>query len=942
MHLFKIVIIAGLTLFYSAALHAKDLKQSSKLIKGRLENGLTYYIYPNNYPKGEAVYRLFIKSGSLYENEDQRGLAHFLEHMAFNGTAHFPGNTLIKYLESKGAKFGTDFNAHTSMNETVYKLQLPSSELSFIDTTLMILSEWAGGLALDSLQIEEERGVILSEWLLQTGPKYDAQNAFLMELLNNSRYSQRKTIGDTAVIRHFTHTQLRDYYKKWYDPALMAVAVAGDVDPQKTKQLIANRFSGLKSSLKAPVPEYGIENYPDVRVKKLSHEALDKIELSVIQLLDLPAPVKTEEDYLPYLERLLLNRLTKERFASLSFKNPPYSNAGYSYSSFLNAKKILMGSLELVPGKIIPGIINYATETERLFRYGFVPSEIEKVKLKYLNELKRAVESETPRESPVFINEIYADFYAGNRFVDLKDEYKLAKKYMGRIDSVSLVQLLHTLRQPEKTHYLLTSFDRVADELPSEKQLVMIFDSTRSAEIKPYVRNMDLPETLLEKEPAAGKIINKKPIAALEADSLVLSNGARVIFKYSDRDKDRILISGFRKGGLYALDSTDYVSGLYAGSVISLSGAGNFTRDELSHFLAGKSISMRMLIEKTRSGIVGGSNKEDMEEMFRLLYLKWTQPKADSAVFKQTKEKSIESYLTANKTETDQYYRELEQLLNGNDYTKRELTDTVLQTELRYERLLPAFHSAFGAAAGFDFLIIGDCTLEEIKPFIEKYLGGLPGGNSRTSYSYQGGHPSFKEVVFERNAGDNPKSAVSLIFQDCRRPDNLSARELREEIAQEIIRNRLLKTLREEMGMVYSVSVSVSSTQYPAYLRRNVIRFSCRPEDADTLISRTLNELKMMAWQPSGFDTELTDARLNLIKKWKVNVQKNTYWSNAIRNHVYNMKSDWSEITAYDALMNAVTNEEIADVIKKEFLQTPMVKAILHPKNKDNHEFLEN
>ncbi len=296
MHLFKIVIVAGLTLLYSTALHAKDLKQSSKLIKGRLENGLTYYVYPNNYPKGEAVYRLFIKSGSLYENEDQRGLAHFLEHMAFNGTTHFPGNTLIKYLESKGAKFGTDFNAHTSMNETVYKLQLPSSELSFIDTTLMILSEWAGGLALDSLQIEEERGVILSEWLLQTGPKYDAQNAFLMELLNNSRYSQRKTIGDTAVIRHFTHTQLRDYYKKWYDPALMAVAVAGDVDPRKTEQLIAKRFSGLKSSLKAPVPEYRIENYADVRVKKLSHEALDKIELSVIQLLDLPAPVKTEKD----------------------------------------------------------------------------------------------------------------------------------------------------------------------------------------------------------------------------------------------------------------------------------------------------------------------------------------------------------------------------------------------------------------------------------------------------------------------------------------------------------------------------------------------------------------------------------------------------------------------------------------------------------------------
>lgn len=922
-----------LTLLCSPSLFSKDLKQSPKLVKGRLSNGLTYYIYPNDFPKGEAVYRLFIKSGSVFEEEDQRGLAHFLEHMAFNGTRHFPDNSLIKFLESKGGKFGADFNAHTSMNETVYKLQLLSSNPSFVDTTLMILADWAGGLSLDSLQIEEERGVILSEWLLQKGPKYDADNTFLLELLNNSRYSQRLTIGDTAVISHFPHSLLRGYYKEWYDPARMAVAVAGDVDPKQAEQAIIRQFSPLKSTLKKPAPVYEIPDYTDVQVREVSYESLDKIELNVIQLLDMPAAVKTEKDYLPYLERLLLNKLIKERFASLSFTNPPYKEASCTLTSLLNTKGILMGSTELVPTKITPGIIDYATETERLFRYGFVPAEIEKVKRKYLNEMQRTVESRSPRESSAFMNEIYADFFRGNKIVSLKDEYKLAKKYIGQIDSVSFVRLLQSLRQPDQTHYLLTSFDRVKDELPSEKQLTAIFDSIRSADILPYVKNMEIPATLLQEEPVPGKIVGQKRITALDADSLILSNGARVIFKHSSLDRDRVLISGFRRGGLYALDSTDYVNGLFAGSVISLSGAGEFSRDELSQFLAGKSVSMRLLIEKTRSGLVGGSDKKDLEDLFRLLYLKWTQARIDSLVFNQTKDQSIESYLTTNKTETDRYYRELELLIGGDDYTKRELSDTVINSELRYNRLLPVFQSNFGPANGFDFLIIGDCSPEEIRPLIEKYLGGLPAGEIHNTFRYPGDVIPEADTVFERNAGDNPRSNVSLVFQDNYWPGDQSTDRLKGTIEQEIIRNRLLKTLREEMGMVYSVGVSVSATRYPTCLRRRTIRFGCKPEDVDTLINRTMNELKIMSEQPGSFETQLADVRLNLIKKWELEIQKNTYWSSAIRNHFYNKESGWDYLMHYDRLVNAVTKEDLAATIKKDFLDTPMIRSILNPKS---------
>lgn len=915
--------------------YPKELKQTSKLIKGQLENGLTYYIYPNNFPKGEAVYRLFIKSGSVLEDENQRGLAHFLEHMAFNGTKHFSGNSLTGFLESKGAKFGVDLNAHTSMNETVYKLQLPSSDPAFVDSTMMVLSDWAGGLSLDSIQIEEERGVILSEWLSKEGPKHDAQNAFLLELLNNSRYSQRLTIGDTAVIRHFPHQLIRNFYQTWYDPSLMAVAVVGDVNPKMVEQLIQKWFSSLKSVRTQNFPTYNIDDYLDVKVRKLSHESLDKIELDVVQLLDRPSSVKTEEDYPAYLERSLLNRLIRERFSSLSFSNPPYSKASYSYSSFLNVKGMLGGSVELVPDKISEGITFFATEAERIFRYGFVPVEIEKVRKKYLRELRNAVESKTPQESASLMNDVYADFYVGNKIIDMKEEYRLASKYIGQMDSVAFVSLLKTIRKPEKTHYLLTSFDKVAEQLPTEDQLKALFDSIQKADIKPFVKNIQVPESLLSKEPVPGKIVSRQKIDALGAESLVLSNGAKVIFKPSSLDKDNVQLSGFRRGGLYALDSIDYVNGVFAGSVVPISGAGCLSREEISHYLAGKSVSMRFLLEKTRSGVVGGSAKKDMEEMFRLLYLKWTQPKADSVLFCQIKDKTIEKYLTENKTETDRYYKDLELLLNGNSYVTREMTDKVIESDLKFERLVSVFNANFGSAKDYNFLLIGDCTFDEVKPFILKYLGGLPSGKVDNQYMYQGPVIPSGNMDYIKSVGDNPRSTVSLIFQNTKIGIDINSFKLQSDLAEEIVRNRLLKTLREEMGMIYSVSVSVSATKYPADLQRSTIRFSCKPEDVDVLINRTMNELKDMADHPESFESVLADAKLNLIKKWKINIQKNTYWSGAIRSAVYNEDYDWNFMLHYEELVNAVSKETVAETIRKSLLEISLVKSVLNPKSKN-------
>ncbi|RIJ50478.1 insulinase family protein [Maribellus luteus] len=919
---------------------AQELKPPKKLVKGTLDNGLTYYIYPNKKPEGEAVYRLFIKSGSLFETEEQRGLAHFLEHMAFNGTRHFPGNSLTAFLESKGAKFGADLNAHTSMNETVYKLQLPSTDPAFVDSTIMILADWAGGLLLDSTEVEDERGVILSEWLLKVGPKYEAQNAFLLELLNNSRYSRRLTIGDTAVIKNFPLEDLQAYYQKWYDPSIMAVAVAGDVDVAKVKKSIKKYFSHMSSSLNGVLPKHPISDYDKVEVKTVSHESLDGVELNVIQLLEQPVAVTTEKEYPAYLQRTLLNQLIKARFAERSFSNPAYKDASYSYSSFLNTKGALLGSVELTPTKIKAGIIDFASASEQMFRYGFTSGEIRKAKTIYINGLKRKAESKKPSLSSALVNEIYSEFYVGNKIVSAKDEYKLALKYIDAIDSLKLCNQLQHLHTPHKTHYLITTFDKAKDEIPSETALISIFDSIRTSNIQPYQYAVEMPESLLPKEPLAGKIVKTKRLEEIDADQLTLSNGAVVTFKSSSLSPDDILLSAFRKGGLYALDSVDYVSGLYTGSIVGLSGAGDFSRQELSRYLAGSSVSSRFIIEKSRVGIGAKSNIEDLELLFQLLYLKWTSPRIDTAIFEQTKSKAIETYQTRNETPTTRFYEDFSLLLNGDNYTTRTVTDTRLEKELQLNRILPLFQSHYNSAQGFHFVFVGDCSLKEIKPYIEKYIGSLPGDTPENNgYQYTYSETVANDTSLIQNVGDNAKSTVSLMFQSNKKIDDYNHTQLLNDMTEEIVRARLLEVLREKMGMIYSVGVQMSQTKHPSDLRRTSIRFSCKPEDVDTLIATTMEQLKLLAQNPENLGLKLADVKQNQLKDWQLDKQRITYWSGGIRNKLFNNENSWEYLTGFDRIIEQITVDSISENIQRELLQVPMVKAVLNPApTPDNNE----
>lgn len=930
----RYTLLSLILFFTSVVVSGQTLRQNPTLIKGRLDNGLTYYIYPNQMPKGEAVYRLFIKSGSVFEEDTQKGLAHFLEHMAFNGTEHFPGDGIVRFLESKGAKFGKDLNAHTSYNETVYKLQLPTNDPLVVDSTITILSDWAGRLSLDSLEIEKERGVIVSEWLSKKGPKQEVQNALLYELLNNSRYSDRIVIGDTAVIKNFPHKEIKNYYKQWYDPSLMAVAVVGDINPKDVERMIHDKFGSFNSRLKKKkAPSYSIDNYKKMKVKRVVHESLNKVELVAIQLLPLLPAVQSEKDYQAYLERVILNRLFKERISSLSFNEPSYKSGSIGISNFLNTKSILLASVELTPTKINEGINAFAEEIEQIYRYGFIPLEIEKVKKNYLASLRRNAESQLPVPSVNLMAEIYSDFFAGNKIVTQEEEYNLAKKYIQNIDSISLVKYLRKTADWSKTHFILSAFDKVSAELPKENDIKSLFRGMAKKDIEPYSKSVDVPDVLLESLPSAGEVVNKEYIKEIDAHILSLSNGAKVVFKATDVDKNKITLTGFRKGGLYSVDSLNYVSGLYAGNVIGLSGAGNLSREALSHYLTGNTASMRFLIDRTRSGVVGSANQEDMETLFQLLYLKWTGARIDDTMYNQIKNKAIESYRTANKVESDKFYRELSYLLQEKDYVNREITDTIIEKELNKDVLLSIFNKSFGGAKDFTFIIVGDCKLDNIEPYITQYLAALPTARFNSSYQYERKPKGYQDVVLERFDGESPRAIVNLVFQQNEFRGGLRFENLKNDMLKSVIRTKLLKALREEMGMVYSVSVSASSAIEPMPLSRQTIGFTTAPENVEALIERTYKEIKELVDNPASFESELIDIKMNLIKEMNLDVQKNLFWSSFIRNSIFNGETDWSYISDYEKIVNGISVEEIASFIEcKMFKDRLMVNAVLYPK----------
>lgn len=924
-----------LLLLASLSLQAREkpLPQRDSLRYGKLKNGLTYYILPNRYPEGEAVYRLFVKAGSLYEEDRQRGLAHFLEHLAFNGTEHFPEDGMVKVLERYGASFGKDLNAHTSYGETVYKLQLPTAPEALVDTTLLILRDWARGLSIDSLQVEKERGVILSERLQRRKAGQAASDAFLEEVLGDSRYALRRTIGDTLVIQNCTVKDIRDFYECWYRPSLMAVAVVGDVDPDAMEARIKALFSDMPK-VKRPKPrQYGIPPYEDFAARVVFDSTLTDIKLDIMQKAPARTPVASEKDFRPYLVRTMANRLAKQRLARLSFDGKDYKDVSLGVSGLLGAVEVADLSVQLQKGKVASGIEQALAAARQILDYGFTATEIEQVRRSLLSAYRNRTNPKYRTSSSALMEEVYNAFYLGDAMLSPRKEYELMEKYLPTVDSLTLVSCLHEIYSRAPFHAMLRAPASLRDECGGDAWLDSLVRSSFAIPADAYGFALEIPSELCA-APVPGSIVSETRHPELDLVDWQLSNGARALYRRSGLSRNKISLSGSRAGGFAALDSADYYNGIFADRIIPGSGAGDFSRDALRFFMSGNSASALFIGAPGRTGILCSAVDEDIESMFKLFYLRWTRPRLDEDYARLMIQKSVESYRSKEPDPQADFSRELGYLLSGSNYTNAELTDSLILSQVRPDRLLPVFNQMYGSADGYTFVLTADADESVVRPYVEQYLAALPGGPARTERLAPDRVVPRRDTSLIRHTSKTERTMVSLIFQGTDSP-GLSVVENQMELGavKAVLRTALMKRLREDMGKVYSVGVSSSAAKYPSYIERTSIQFSCKGEDASLLVEESLRVVRELVDDPSSFAQTLADVKANLKKDHSLDLQKSSWYASYIRDSIYYGEEDWSLPGRYSELVDGLDPERIAARIGS-ILAEPMVTAILYPAQK--------
>lgn len=931
MRITKISTLFLLMTLFSAVSFAQSLKQNPNLVKGKLNNGLTYYIYKSDKEPGTSTLRLFLNAGSLQEDETQLGLAHFVEHMAFNGTKHYSKNEVITFLESKGVKFGADLNAHTSFDETVYKISINTEDEKNLEKSIDIMADWAFGVTFDQAEIDKERGVVIEEWRSKQGAENRLRDQYLPVLFNQSRYAERLPIGKVDILKNFKRQTIVDFYEKWYRPDLMAIAIVTDIDPKKVEQYIKAEFTQYKAKSKAPRVFYELPSHKDTLFSIVTDKEARAIDLSFFHKIKSSGAIKTEQDYQQQQIRSAFNALVKNRFSRVSQLQDYYKDGSFSISNIVLKNGVVAGGVSLYRDQVKEGIEKYLIELQRVLRYGFTTDEINKYRDEYIAAIKRGAKEEKS-QAETYLNEIHEDFYQGSVMMDKPQRTALALKYAPKIDSLSLLTFMRAKLTPYNMVVLLTAPEKDKALLPNEAEIKSLMAKAAKQIVTPWVDAVEMPKQLLEKEPIAGKVVKEEQLSAIGVTKWSLSNGTTVYLKQTKEKKDYLTISGFRAGGMYALDSTQYITAQFVKSVTGLSGAGNFSRRALTQYLTGNSASAVLVLSGNREGVVTNADWKDAKTMFQLMYLKWMYPNTDKVTFDQAKRKALEGVENAKLSPTYAYNQAISELLKGDEDYASSITAERINKELKFEDIIPVFKSRFGSAKDFQFVVVGDFSLDSIKPLITQYIGGLPGGNYAKDFKYTGPNGGNKAKDILMYAGKAPKSTVNIFFQSndvtYDYPDILV-----QTLLQEVLKVKMRLNLREENSGVYGVGVSVSSTKIPSPLIRSRISFSCDPEKAEFLTKQVQVELDKVASNPAYFTEDLKNIKLQQIDGYKKQSNKNLFWSTALRNQFYYDFKDFSYFNKYEEMVNNITAAEIAAYAKKYIINQPGIKAVLMPEN---------
>lgn len=904
------------------------LPKDSAVITGKLNNGLTYYIRQNHKPKNRVSFRLVVNAGSVLEDNDQQGLAHFLEHMCFNGTQDFNKHALIDFLEESGVNFGADLNAYTSFDQTVYMFQIPSDRKGLLDTAFMILENWAGKVSLEGEEIDNERGVIREEWRLGLGAQDRMRKKTFPIILKGSRYAVRLPIGKMNVIDSCKYETLRRFYHDWYRPDLMAVIVVGDIDPAYAERQIKTHFSKLKN----PKQEKERINYniPN-NGQPLVAVATDKEATSTTVAMFRKMPkfnIKTNDNYRTKIKFDLFVSLMNARFFEQTQKpDAPFLYAGSSYGSFLARSLDAFTVYAMVKeNKVDDAVYSLVQSFKQIKRYGFTEDELKRQKVALMSNLEKALQEKNKTDSRNFVNKYIANFLEGDPYPGIDYEVALTKSVLPGITLDEVNQIAYYFAKNNGLVVLVTGPDKKSVTIPDEQEIMTTLTKAREAEVAEY-KEETIKESLIEGPLAKAGVINATTNKEFGTTELRLSNGVNVILKPTDFKNDEILMTAMEPGGTSVVPDKDFVSAFFASQIINMSGVGAFDNVSLKKFMTGKNANVTPQIGKLTQGLQGKSVKKDLETMLQLTYLYFTQPRKDTTAFKTFKSQMLTQFQFMRSNPRAVFYDTLYKLATQND-TRTLIIPTVKQiNSISLDKAYNFYKNSFADANGFTFVFVGSFNTDSMTALVTKYLGALPSAGGE--HHWKDVSPEFPAGITSAvvHKGTEPQSMVNIMMDG---PFDWNTGNLiKMHMVMKILGIQLRESMREEQGGVYGVSARENISKYPKQEINISIGWGCAPKNVDTLVQTVFYEINHL--QKNGpSDVNLVKAKETTIRDYETHFQENKYWLNKLKNSVY-----WGvPMLNLDQIKTMVSNVTAADIEKLAntyFTPGHYLKVVLKP-----------
>ncbi|EJL61170.1 M16 family metallopeptidase [Flavobacterium sp. CF136] len=908
-----------------------NIPLNKNVINGKLQNGLTYYILHNEEPKDRASFYFVQNVGAILEDDNQNGLAHFLEHMAFNGTEHFKGKGIIKMLEKDGVSFGKDINAYTAQDETVYNISnVPVTNETLIDSTLWVLHDWSGSLSLTDAEIDAERGVIREEWRTRRTSGFRLKMQTDQVLYKGSKYSKRDVIGDLNIINNFKYAELRNYYKKWYRPDLQAVIIVGDIDVKVLEQKVKTIFSGIPLAKKADVRTYTeIPKHDELYFGTAADKEASSTSITLQYVQDKPFikdSIVTRKNVMNSFYTSILNNrfkelLLKNQGSSLNLKTyfEPISRLNTSFNISALSKK----------GKVLEAFEEAYTEAERLRRFGAAQAELDRTKKLFISSYDDFLSNKDKIDNETWADKLTDYFLKAKPFLSSEEDYKLI---VGIIKSLSLEELnayAKTIQTPANQVILITGSEDDKNSFPTKEAVVNVMKKVESMTLVPYTKKEN-NTPLIEKELKPVAIKKTFDVAGIkDAKGYILENEAKVIVLPTTYSQDQIVFSAFSKGGKSLVKTEDLTSAEIAATLARSSGLGNFDNIGLKEKLTGKVAQSAPFIGENTQGFQGSSNKADFETMLQLLYLSFEAPRFDANIFNILKEQ-YKNRLETIKKDNGSAFKDTVDLANSNHNPRTFIFNEKFLETIDLKKAEKIYRERIKNGSGFTFIFVGNIP-DSALGLIQKYIGNIKSGPAvKENFVDHNIEPAKgKTVVHFKRPMEVPKTTVYLNLTG--KTEYSKENALKMYVIGELLSKRFLQTIREEEGGSYGVNVGGNLELIPKPTFSLALTFDCNPDKQEKLMEIVWKELNDLKTIPVNAN-DLEDIKKALLKNWEESLKTNSFWNKTLYDNSLN-ELPFLQDDEYKNLISKFNQKTIQQFSKHVLDSSSSVEVIMSPEN---------